>query len=80
MEKKIAKHIVVTAFRCSSKLSSILVVAKDHCTAAEYESVHVAVASVAAEISIKLVNPILHEHPDIGEEIDQEIEEFGRVL
>jgi hypothetical protein len=80
MDKKVGRHLVITALHLSSELSSILPFLKQNVSSDEYLKIITAIASVAAEISIKIVNPIFSEHPEIKSELEADVEKYGKIL
>jgi|HubBroStandDraft_5_1064220.scaffolds.fasta_scaffold1381466_2 hypothetical protein len=80
MERELAKHLVVTAFRSASMLQELLVLLQGHCDASEYEEYAKSIASISAEISLELLNPIFQKHPDIKQEAEQKIAKYGKFI
>jgi hypothetical protein len=80
MELKIAKHVVRTAAGASADLASLLPLLKENCAKGEYELVAKAIATILAEISFEIMNPIFRNFPQVEVEVNDEIEEFGKIL
>ena len=79
MEKALAKIIATTAFRSSSTLSEIILVAVPCLPPEEGKALGLRVASIMADISLQIINPALEGYPEIQEEWDTMIEKFGRI-
>lgn len=80
MKERIARHIVSTAIRNYSSLSSALELYRKHCSNESFEELHLAVERSAAEISLNLINPILTQFPQLKNEIDDEMDQIGKIL
>ena len=80
MKKRIARHVVATAIRNLSSLSSALELYRSYCTNESFRDLHLAVERSAAEISLNLINPMLEQNPELKSEIDQEIGALGKIL
>jgi len=73
MERELAKHVVATGFRSASVLQELVPLLKPHCDPNEYEKYARAIASVSAEISTEILNPIFDQFPDLKSEVEQKI-------
>jgi len=80
MERELAKHVVVTGFRSSSVLQELIPLLKKHCNPDEYEQFAKAIASVIAETSLEILNPIFQKYPDLKEEVDKKIDKYGKFI
>ena len=80
MERELAKHIAVTGFRSASLLQELLTLLKEHCDQTEYKQYAKAIASVSAEISLEILNPIFQKNPDLKIEIENKIKKFGKFI
>jgi hypothetical protein len=58
MERELAKHIVATGFHSNSVLQELIQLLKRHCIPDEYEQFAKAIASIIAETSLEILNPI----------------------
>jgi hypothetical protein len=80
MQKAIAKHIVVCAFRAGSQLEDIIHFAKTYCDDGEYQTLLKAVATAIAGIHTEIVNDILAEHQDLEQEIEESVQKYGVII
>ena len=50
MEEDLAKLVALTAFRSSAELNTLIRLLKQHCDAAEYKPLALAIATISTEI------------------------------
>jgi len=52
---------------------------KQHCDTAEYEAYAKAIAAIAADVDLQILNAIFSSHPDLEREMESKIEKYGEV-
>ena len=77
MDKELAKTIAATVFRCGSSLQDLIPALTAHCPPDEKTMYVKAIASVIAVMHVELLNPIFANHPDLEQEIEQNIRTSG---
>lgn len=80
MDKRIARYIVAVSFRSMAPLQQMLPLLKEHCTQEEYQVYSRAIATVIAEIGLELNNKVFASHPELKQEIEKDMEKYGRIL
>lgn len=80
MDKELARHVAVVAFKASSSVASLVPLLKEHCEPGEYEAYAKAIASIAFEIHAELLKKIFSEHPEIEKEIEYKINKYGQLI
>jgi len=80
MDKRIARHIVAISFKAVEPLQQMLPFLKEHCAEDEYKAYSLAVANVLAEVTLELNNKVFAAHPELKNEIDEDIKKYGRIL
>jgi hypothetical protein len=80
MDRRLAKHVVRTAFRSGGKLEELLPLLKEHCDDEEYDEYRRAIAMAIFGIQNELLKKVFSDHPTLEEEIESDIRMYGRIL
>lgn len=78
MDRAFGKVVVVASLRSSSELNALIQLAKQHCSADEYEELKIAIADASLAISQRIISKIFEKFPDLEQEIEQHYQDFGR--
>ena len=70
----------MVGFRSASVLQDLLPLLKAHCGQAEYDEYLKAVAAVSFEITTEIFNRVFLQFPDLKEEVDKKIEQYGKFI
>ena len=77
MDRQLARHVVISAFHSMSYLTDLLPILKAHCDPQEFEIFRNAIASVAGNISIDIIGKVFTAHPDLEQEIEENVKKYG---
>ncbi len=80
MDIKIAKYLLHSFFASSNALCELIPFIKEHCTEEEYTSFGKKVASISADISLELINPIFKQFPELEKSASDSIEKYNRYI
>jgi len=80
LDKDLARHLLMVAFRSSGSLTDLLPLLKRHCRSDEYDRFKMAIARSAAEINTEILRRIFDEHPDLEAEMDDQIKKYGKFM
>lgn len=79
MDRDLARHVASVAFKASSRLTSLIPLLKEHSDATEYEAYAKAIASIAAEVDLRILNVVFSSYPDLKREIEAKIKKYGEL-
>jgi hypothetical protein len=80
MDKDLAVHIAMTAYRASVDLGDLVPLLKEHCTEDEYKTLTRAIASASYTVNCEVTDLIFDMFPDIKDEFEGRLKKFGFVL
>jgi hypothetical protein len=80
MDKELATHIAMIAFKVQAPLEELLPLLKTHCTEEEYKLYLKSIARVMHTINVELTNRSFSAYPEIKTEFEQKIEKYGRII
>ena len=80
MDKELAQHVVRVAFRSAAQLQDLLPLLKEHCNGREYKAFTMAVAKAMDGINTELTNRVFASFPKLKEEVEENINKYGRVM
>ncbi|MCK4840357.1 MAG: hypothetical protein KAT04_00580 [Methylococcales bacterium] len=80
MDKELAEYAVKVAFKSESDLNDLIPLLKEHCSENEYKKLAIAIATVASTINTEILNHIYDAHPEIRDDVDRKINEYGRLI
>lgn len=80
MDKELAEYVVKVAFKSESDLIDLIPLLKEHCNENEYKKLAVAIATVAATINTEILDIVYDAHPEIRNDVDRKINEYGRLI
>jgi hypothetical protein len=80
MDRKVAHHIVLSAFRSADELETLLGFLKEHCEVDEYKKFALGVAGAIDAVNTGLIDKVLAQFPEIAREIEADIAKYGKVL
>ena len=81
MNEELARHIVKTAFKCSSEFTDLYALINELCEDEELkEKLKQAILKIIGEIGYKFNKQLTDIHPNIQNEIDESIEKYGFLI
>ena len=80
MDRKLARHVVLAAFRTNGDLQTLLGFLKEHCEANEYKEFALGIAGAIDAVNIGLIDKVLAQFPEMSREIEADIAKYGKVL
>jgi hypothetical protein len=80
MDKNIAKYVAKAAFRASADLGDLIPFIKEHCCNDDYEKFRGAIVSASATIGLDVLNLVFENHPEIKQEFEEDVKNYGRIL
>ena len=75
---EVARDIVRAAFRSCSELQALLGTLKSRCSPDEYKAYAQDIAAAMDAIGVNLINKAIAQYPELGAEIDQQINKHGQ--
>ena len=73
-----ARLVLQAAIRSAGELQQLLPMLKERCPPEEYKIYLKAIATVLAEVSLKVTNRVVAEHPELEAEVEASIARNGR--
>jgi hypothetical protein len=78
MDIDTAREMVRTAFRASSELQQLLPALKAACPEPEYRDLALGIAEAIDRIGTNVIDTAIAAHPQLKDEIDASIAQYGR--
>jgi hypothetical protein len=80
MDIDTARHVIRTAFHTAGELQDLLRLLKERCSAEEYKTYAIGIATAIDGINVGLTNKILSSHPEFANEIEANLTRSGRAM
>jgi hypothetical protein len=80
MDRELAKHVVISAFRSMRELTDLLEMLKEHCEATEYDSYLRGIGDVCAHIGTDLIDKAMAGHPDLKSELEAKMKKYQKFI
>lgn len=77
MNDDLARSVVRAAFQSMSELTNLLPLLKQHCDPQEYLVISRAVASATGHIGIDVLDAVFSLNPNLEQEVDAKIAQYG---
>lgn len=80
MERELAYHVAMVAFRSSANLNELVPLLRAFCDESEYKIFLESITAVSADISYNILKKIYDEHPGIEQDFEDRIEKYGFLI
>jgi hypothetical protein len=77
MDKKLARQMAIAALGCGSSLEKLIPELTAHCMPDERKAYIKGIAFVMGTVHEKILTPLFVSHPDLKEEIEQNVKTRG---
>ncbi|MDE2229880.1 MAG: hypothetical protein KGL11_12690 [Alphaproteobacteria bacterium] len=80
MDKRLAKHVAMTAWQSFGRLERLIPLIKDHCDKAEFDIYLKGIASAGTAINHEILKRIFSEHPDLEADIETKVKKYQKWI
>jgi hypothetical protein len=80
LDRKLAKHAVVTGFQSMSDVTNLLPLLQKHCTPEEYSAYRSAITDLAGAITTQIINPAFADQPGLEQEVEASVNKYLKII
>ncbi len=80
MEKELARHLALTAWRSFTDLARVIPLLQRHCTDAERQTYVKAIGAAGASINEEILDRVFAAHPDLKQDLEAKIAKYQKWI
>ncbi len=80
MDREVARHVIRASYRGFREICDLLPLLKDQCDEAEYTALAKIIATIGADMQLKLNQHFYDRFPGLREEVHGTVDKYGVLL